>query len=265
MKLELVIPAHNEQDRIDRTLGAYRAASMPMDLEILVALDSCSDATLDVVARHAAEDARVRWLTFPRLGKGGVLREAFRQCDADLVGFVDADGATPPAELVRLATVAASCDAAIASRRHPASVTPAARSMTRRASSAAFAVWARRLFGLPFADTQCGAKVVRGDVMRSLLPFLSARDFLFDVDLLVTARRMGFDVVEVPSIWIDRAGSKVRAHSDAARMAAGCIALWLHHRLQPAPSRVIDLREPTLHMLPSRADSDDVRGVAHAS
>ena len=43
--------------------------------------------------------------------------ETFRRCDADLVGFVDADCATPPAELARMTVQAADADGVIASRR----------------------------------------------------------------------------------------------------------------------------------------------------
>ena len=238
MRLDLVIPAHNEQARIDSTLRAYRSAASPFDLRFSVALDSCSDGTGQIVASHAAQDPRVRCLEFPKLGKGGVLREAFRHCDGDLIGFVDADGATPPQELFRLAAVAQRADGAIASRRHPASVTPSRRALRRRASSAVFATLTRRLFGLPYLDTQCGAKVVHRDVLERLLPLLVARDFLFDVDLLVAARRLGYDFVEVPSIWIDKQGSKVRFGRDGSRMAVRSLALWLQHatnREVPSP------------------------------
>lgn len=229
MRLDLVIPAHNEQARIDKTLRAYRSAASHFDLRFLVALDSCSDGTERLVAAHAAEDPRVRSLSFPKLGKGGVLREAFRHCDGELIGFVDADGATPPQELFRLADVALRADGAIASRRHPASVTPTPRALKRRASSAAFAALTRRLFRLPYRDTQCGAKVIHGQVLHRLLPMLVARDFLFDVDLLVAARRLGYRILEVPSIWIDQEGSKVRFGHDGFRMGIRSVALWLQH------------------------------------
>ena len=97
------MPAHNEQDRIDRTLRAYRAACPHAGVRFLVALDSCTDATPQIVARHAHEDGRVRAFSYPKLGKGGVIAETFGRSDADLVGFVDADCATPPRELLRLA------------------------------------------------------------------------------------------------------------------------------------------------------------------
>ncbi|MFP5377331.1 MAG: glycosyltransferase [Acidimicrobiia bacterium] len=237
MRLDLVIPAHNEEARIDATLRAYRSVASSFELRFTVALDSCSDATGAVVSAHAAQDPRVRCLEFPKLGKGGVIREALRHCDGELVGFVDADGATPPRELLRLAEVALHADGAIASRRHPAAVTPSPRALGRRLSSAAFAALTRGLFRLPFSDTQCGAKVLRGDVMHRLLPLLVARDFLFDVDLLVTADRLGCHIVEVPSIWINQQGSKVRNGRDASRMALGSLVLWLHHRTDGAAPR----------------------------
>ena len=233
MRLDLVIPAHNEEHRIDRTLHAYRSSFTDLDVRLLVALDSCTDRTAEIVEEHRTHDERVHTLDYPKLGKGGVIMETLRRCDADLVGFVDADCATPPAELGRLVEASLHVDGAIASRRHPASVIPGQRRPARQATAAGFAFAARRLFRLPFADTQCGAKVLRREVADACLPYLSARDFLFDVDLLVTARRLGFDVVEVPTVWIDRAGSRLHAGRDGVRMACSSLLLRLRHWLFP--------------------------------
>src|ERR671925_1039385 len=181
------MPAHNEEQRIDRTLRAYRAACPSAGVRFLVALDSCTDRTPEIVRAHERADQRVRSFEYPKLGKGGVIAETFSRSDADLVGFVDADGATPPDELLRLAHAARHADGAIASRRHPASVLPARRPLTRQITSAGFAAVVRRLMRLPYADTQCGAKVLRREVVEDVLPRLSARDLLFDVDLLAAA------------------------------------------------------------------------------
>jgi glycosyltransferase involved in cell wall biosynthesis len=251
--LDIVIPAHNEEHRIDRTLRAYRAQCRRPHTSYAfhVALDRCTDATEHVVRQHAQEDDRVVPLRFPKLGKGGVLIEAFRRCEGDVVAFVDADCATPPIELLRLVDTVGRSDIAIASRRHPASVLPGRRSVARRAMSAGFALGVRRLFRLPFHDTQCGAKAMRRDVAERCLPFMSSRDLLFDVDLLVTARKLGFGVVEVPTVWIDQAGSHVRSGSDSFLMAASALRLWLHHHVlpvEPAPvdhdETVVELRAP---------------------
>ncbi len=238
MRVDIVIPAHNEEHRLGRTLAAYRAACTGPGYRFWVALDGCTDGTAAVAAGHAAADGRVRVLEYPKLGKGGVIMETFRRCDAELIGFVDADGATAPGEFRRLVRAAARADGAIASRRHPTAVVPAQRPIGRRIASAGFQLGVRALFQLPYADTQCGAKVMRRHVVESCLPLLSSRDLLFDVDLLLVANRLGFRIVEVPTIWVDRRGSRVRA-GDGHRMAASSVRLWLHHRVLPVePSAV---------------------------
>ncbi len=236
MSLDIVMPAHNEEDRIARTLQAYRAGFPQPDVRFHVALDGCRDHTADIVRAQARADGRVVLHEYPKLGKGGVLMETFRRCDADLVGFVDADGATPPAELARMTREAADADGVIASRRLTASFTPCGRRTGRSLTSSGFAWGVRRLFHLPYADTQCGAKVVHRRVAEQVVPLMSSRDFLFDVDLLVVARRLGFDVVEVPTVWLDQAGSKLHARRDAVRMLKSAVRLWIHHRTMPVES-----------------------------
>jgi dolichol-phosphate mannosyltransferase len=233
MSLDIVIPAHDEEQRIERTLRAYRTGFPQSDVRFHVALDGCHDHTADVVRAHSRDDERVVLHEYPKLGKGGVLMETFRRCDADLVGFVDADCSTPPAELARMTEQAAGTDGVIASRRMAASVTPRPRAASRSLTSTGFAWGGRTLFRLPYADTQCGAKVVRRHVVSRVVPLMSSRDFLFDVDLLVLARRLGFELVEVPTVWIDQAGSKVRAVGDTGRMLASALRLWIHHRTMP--------------------------------
>ena len=65
------------------------------------------------------------------------------------------------------------------------------------------------------------------------VPLLSSRDFLFDVDLLLVAKQLRYDVVEVPTVWIDQAGSKIDVRRDARRMFAGAMRLWIHHHTIP--------------------------------
>jgi glycosyltransferase involved in cell wall biosynthesis len=239
MSFAIVIPAHDEEHRIDRTLRAYRAGFPQPDVTFHVALDGCRDLTAEVVERHALADPRVVLHDFPKLGKGGVLMETFRRCDADLIGFVDADCATPPAELARMTEAAANVDGVIASRRLPASVTPGHRGAARSLTSSGFAWLVRRMFRLPYADTQCGAKVLHRRLVERVVPLMSSRDFLFDVDLLVAARRTGFNVVEVPTVWIDQSGSKLTARRDAVRMLIGAARLWFHHRTLPIDALAI--------------------------
>jgi hypothetical protein len=86
--------------------------------------------------------------------------------------------------------------------------------------------------------------VVRRQVIDGVLPLLSSRDFLFDVDLLLTANRLGFHIVEVPTVWLDQEGSHIRTGAEARRMAMSSLRLWFHHRVMPvAPERSNEAKE----------------------
>lgn len=254
MRLDIIVPAHNEEHRIDRMLNAFRSRLEDPSTRFFVALDHCTDGTAEVVERHARVDDRVEAICYPKLGKGGVIMETLRICEADFVAFVDADCATPPVELIRLAEAAHHAEVAIATRWHPASVLPSRRPLSRRIESRVFAGLVRTVFDLPFADTQCGAKVLQRRAAQAIVPLLSSRDFLFDVDLLVTARALGFDVVEVPTVWIDQAGSRIQAGRDGRRMALSTLRLWLHSRVLPVPPGAAGFVPPERSQYPAAID-----------
>lgn len=233
MELDLIIPAHNEEHRIGTMLGSYRSEFADPGVRFIVALDSCQDSTATVVGRHAEEDPRVEVRVYPKLGKGGVILETFSHCQAEMVAFVDADGATPPGELRRLVEAARHNDGAIASRRQPGSVTRGRRTWGRILMSTVFALVVRALFRLPYRDTQCGAKVIRSEALERILPLLTVRGLAFDVELLVVAHRLGYRLTEVPTVWVEQPGSRLRLLRDTRQTARSLLELWIDHRLQP--------------------------------
>lgn len=227
ISLDLIIPAHNEAHRIGPTLEIFRRGFPHPDMRFMVALDNCDDATPEIVARHAHQDPRVEIHAFPKLGKGGVIRQAFNRCRADLVAFVDADGSTAPEQLALLVDAAQHADGAIASRRLPSSTVRGHRALGRVAASVLFAWLVRYLFGLPYRDTQCGAKVIRRQALELLLPRITTSDYLFDVDLLLQAHSLGYGMVEVPTVWVARPGSRVRLIRDVGDVARSLLRLWM--------------------------------------
>ena len=70
MRLDIVMPAHNEEDRIDRTLRAYRAACPDDGVRFIVALDSCTDRTPEIVHAHAARGRPRALVRVPQARQG---------------------------------------------------------------------------------------------------------------------------------------------------------------------------------------------------
>lgn len=99
LKFDIIVPAHNEEAGIARTVTNLSALDYPAALRrILVVADNCSDATADR-AREAGATVLVRHDTEKR-GKGFALAHAFERSlgdgFADAVVVVDADTEVSP-------------------------------------------------------------------------------------------------------------------------------------------------------------------------
>jgi len=226
--LSIIIPAHNEELRIGPTLADY--AEHFRDAEIIVVLNGCTDNTENVVRTALRRYANIRMVTIrAKVGKGGAVRAGFLLTDAPTVAFVDADSAFPAVEMHKLCLAFKGNDAAIASRwlRESHALTPL--SFKRRTAGLAFNLLVRLLFGLPFRDTQCGAKVFRASAIRPIFDGLETANFAFDVDLLYLLRKRKAKIVEAPIAWRDVVGSKVSVIRSGLQMAAAIVRLRLHH------------------------------------
>ena len=232
--LSLVIPAHNEETRIGPTLTRYTQAfadAFKERYEILVILNGCRDRTQEVVERVAQQCPEIRWKTiYLPVGKGGALIEGFSMARGELVGFVDADGATPPDQFLRLvARLESGGDGAIASRWVPGSMVLIKQSWIRRMASRIFNRIVRILFRLPYKDTQCGGKVFRREALKSILPHLRITNFAFDVELLYLLKKQGYRIIEVPIVWNDQKDSTLNLKRVAPIMFFAVLGLRLRY------------------------------------
>ena len=96
----------------------------------------------------------------------------------------------------------------------------------RQFASRVFHLIVQLLFWMNIRDTQCGAKVMRREVVEKIHPTLRIADMAFDINLLYSMKRAGFKILEVPTEWTDKVGSKVAlgplVADDVSVRACGC-------------------------------------------
>jgi len=263
--LVLLIPAYNEEERIGpvlRRYAEYFRAHYSGRFELVVVLNGCRDQTLAVVESAGADFPEIRAVEFINpIGKGGALIEGLKLAgSSDLVGYVDADGATAPdafLDLVRHCHGPDAVDCAIGSRWLPESVIQQTQSLKRRIFSRCFHIFVEVLFQMHIQDTQCGAKVMRRQAVEAVLPALRTADVAFDINLLYSLKKNGSTIREVPTTWTDQIGSKISLNKGALGILLSVVRLrifyspfynllrplrpfegWIYHKLrapQPLP------------------------------
>ena len=227
----LLIPAYNEERRIEpvlRSYAEYFRKNYNEKFQLVVVLNGCRDNTLAVVDRVRAEYSEVSFGVFEDpIHKGGALIEGLRMAPlADLIGYVDADGATSPAAFADLVRHAADADCIIGSRWIPGAVLHQMQTSRRQFASRIFHGIVQLFFWMNIKDTQCGAKVIHREAAEKIHSSLCIADMAFDINLLYVLKRAGFSVLEVPTEWTDKAGSKVALGRTSLTMLLSVIRLW---------------------------------------
>lgn len=238
----VVIPCFNEEARLSR---AQVRALVEGGVRVILVDDGSRDGTAALLTALAeAHPDHVQALILPRNGgKGEAVRAGLREAlraGATLVGYLDADFATPPAEALRLRDelLAQDADVALGSRvrRLGSSIH---RRPARHYLGRIFATAASLALGVGVYDTQCGAKVLRATpALRAALERPFSSRWAFDVELLSRLLRPAGDTpavpverfIEVPlRAWEDVAGSKLRG-ATMLRAGADLARIALRHR-----------------------------------
>ena len=205
--VSVVIPVYNDLRTMVQTLDEVRAAvsALPWrSAEILVVDDGSRDATVEIVTHYIRERqaAEVRVLkNGVNRGKGFSVAHGMLKAQGAYRIFMDSDLSTPLRFMAPfIEALEKGADIVVASRFEKG-----AHREVQRSAWLNFLGWCERMLiklisGLRMSDTQCGFKAFRA----------GAAEKIFDVEALFLAKKMGYQVVNLPVDWHHDADTRVR-------------------------------------------------------
>ena len=256
----LVIPFYNPGERfgahIENVLAVLSQSGITY--EVLAVSDGSTDGSerqLESIDSNLLELIQLA----ENSGKGAALRVGLARGRGRYLGFIDGDGDIPGdilrSYLERIITD--DPDIIYGSKRHRDSqvVYPP----LRRVYSWFYQQMNRWLFQLPVRDTQTGVKVMRRDVLASVLPMMVEKRFAFDLELFVVAKGQGFrKFVEMPVQINERFTSTVSLRS-VRQTLLDTVAIFVRLRLMHYYDREA-MPNSAVRLQVERADGD---GLAH--
>lgn len=239
MKLGIVIPAYNEEQAIasiiERTLDARQhiidntGVDGISDVDVIVVSDGSTDQTAAIARGYS----QIRLIEFPaNRGYGAAIKCGFDATDADMVGFLDADGTCDPKFFADLCNAIERDDAAIAlgSRLGPESEMPPIRRVGNRMYAAMLSILTNRVVH----DTASGMRVIRREALDRLYPLPDGLHFT----PAMSARALldeHLPIAEIPMAYRERIGeSKLNVVRDGWRFCQTIMEMTLFWR----PARV---------------------------
>ena len=225
--LSIIIPAYNEEERLPRALETISAflAKQSYQAEILVVENGSRDRTLEIARQYETQLGNLRVFHENARGKGLAVKRGMLEAHGVYRFICDTDLSMPIEEVNRFIPPEQNgVDVVIASREAPGAVRydePAYRHYIGRVFNTMV-----RLLALPgLQDTQCGFKCFRDEVAESVFSLQTMPGMAFDVEALFIARRLGYDISEIPIPWYFDADSRVRLVQDSMKMALDLLSI----------------------------------------
>ncbi len=168
MDLSIVVPLLNERESLPELTSriARVMEDNSLSFEILMVDDGSTDGSWECIRELAAADPRIKGIRFRRnYGKSAALFCGFEKARGEVVATMDADLQDAPEELpeMRRMVIEDGYDLVSGWKRHRKD-----NALTKNLPSKLYNSTARRITGIKLHDMNCGLKVYRKDVVKSI-------------------------------------------------------------------------------------------------
>lgn len=221
MKGIVVIPTFNERSNIARLVREI--FQLVPELHILVVDDNSPDGTARVVTDLQDEFQNLHLLqrtACRSFGKSYIdgMKQALAM-GAELILQMDADYSHNPRYILKFLEVIQHCDLAIGSR-YMNGVSVVNWPIRRLVLSVGANTYVRWITGLKVLDATSGYKCWRREVLEAMdLDSIHSDGYAFQIEIIYQASQLGFQLQEVPIIFIDRTSGTSKISRNMVREA----------------------------------------------
>ena len=214
IRLSVIIPAYNEEKRIEATLRSVDGylEKQGYGYEIIVIDNGSNDYTHDVVKKLAGSSVENLVVDLAHeKGKGGAVAHGItKHASGEFIMFMDADNATPVSEIEKFwAYFDQGYSAVIGSRYLSGSNVTRKQQWWRIALSRMANLLIQALVVWGVHDTQLGFKVFTKKAAKDIFGKITVFGWGFDMEVLTIANLRGYRIKELPVLWREQGGSHV--------------------------------------------------------
>jgi dolichyl-phosphate beta-glucosyltransferase len=214
IKLSVIIPAYNEEKRIERTLldvDKY-LEKQSYGYEIIVVDNNSNDKTSEIVQKLGSttvQNAKVLKQTIR--GKGAAVRMGIEQAVGEYVMFMDADNATPIKEIEKFWPILESGIEVVIGDRYMDQKHEAKQPWFRTILSRGSNLLIQFVLVPHINDTQAGFKAFKSSAAKEIFKHITIYGWAFDMELLAIALKLSYRIKAVPITREEHGGSTVPA------------------------------------------------------
>ena len=205
--LSLIIPAYNEEKKIERDIRLSFAYFKQQKIkgEVIVSTDGVTDNTNNIVKKLKKEFPDLMLITREeKIGKGAAIKKGVEIARGKYIMFADA-GLCVPFKFINsgIKKLEEGYDMALGNRADRLTIIKIEQPLYRKVGSKIFSFIISSIMGVPpqIKDIQCGFKIYKRDVAKILFKDLVTNTMMFDLEHILRAKKYGYKIATFPVEW----------------------------------------------------------------
>ena len=202
LETEIILPVYNEEEILEKNTLCVKDVLEKNNFRFVISIvdNGSTDATFEIAKNLAKIFSNILAFRLKEKGRGGALRFRILGSTCPIIGYMDIDLSTDPANFLTMySQIDNGYDIIMGSRLLPPLAVK--RKLLRKALSRAYSRIVRSFLNLPFLDYQCGLKLFRRDRILTLMPSIKNNSWFFDTELIFCAYREGLRIKEFGVTW----------------------------------------------------------------
>ncbi len=224
--LSVVVPVFNEEKRLQGLAKIHQFLKLQkFSSELIVVNDGSTDKTLSKLEELQKTVPFVIGSYQQNRGKGYAIKTGMLQARGKYRLFTDVDLSTPLIEFEKFKDYLDKYDLVIGSRKMRGAKLLKRQPIIRESLGKVFTALSQFVLGVRVSDFTCGFKCFSAKAAENIFSQTMIERWGFDSEVLFLAKKLGFNIKEVPVEWRNDQASRVRFPQDAINSLSELITI----------------------------------------
>ena len=232
IKLSVVVPLYNEEKRFKEGFAHYYSylKTLKDAWELILVNDGSTDKTLQLVSSSAKKNKSIKIVSYPKNhGKGYAIIQGIKIAKGRYVLFTDIDHSVDIQTMDKFYPYfEKGFKVVIASRRVKGAKIVVHQKPMRECLGQGFTFLVNVIGVWGVKDATCGFKAFDNKTAQRIINLVKVHSWAFDAEILFICKKLKIPFAQVPVVWSDAKGSRVRLKRDILLSLMGLLKIRLN-------------------------------------
>lgn len=216
--LSVIVPVFNEYERAKNLKNIANYLKKQKYTSELIVVDDGSNLDAKKIVQKLSKELRFKIISYKEnQGKGYAIKQGMIAARGKYRLFIDVDLSTPIEEIKNFLPIIKGEDVVIASRRISRSNIIEHQSFFRESMGRVFTLLSQMFLLIKVSDFTCGFKCFSQAAAIEIFSKTKIKRWGFDPETLYIAKKLGYEIHEVPVSWKNDPYSRVKFPQDVIR------------------------------------------------